>query len=119
MQNPEKTALTDLIIAALEDTKGLDIRLLDVRSLTPITDFMVICTGTSGRHVVSLAQNVIEKAKEAGFRPLNNEGLDSTDWALVDLNSVLVHVMQAPAREYYSLEKLWDVVGRVEKVATV
>lgn len=102
-------ALKALAIAALEDLKGVDIKVLDVRELTPITDHMVICTGTSNRHVKSLAENVMDKAKEKGFRPIGIEGLAEGEWVLVDLNGVLVHVMQAQPRLFYQLEKLWDM----------
>jgi ribosome-associated protein len=101
--------LTKLAVAALEDLKAQDIRVLDVKHVTTVTDAMIICTGTSNRHVKSLAQNVVDKAKENGVRPLGIEGLDQGEWALVDLNGVVVHVMQAQARVFYQLEKLWDV----------
>ena len=102
-------ALTALAVAALEDMKGLDIKVLDVRELTPITDAMVICTGTSNRHVKSLAQSVLDKAKHRGLRPHGVEGMADGEWVLVDLNGVVVHVMQAQARVFYQLEKLWDM----------
>jgi len=102
-------ALKALAVAALEEIKGLDIKVLDVRELTPITDHMVICTGTSNRHVRSLAENVLDKAKQRGFRPIGVEGLNEGEWVLVDLNGVLVHVMQAQPRLFYQLEKLWDL----------
>lgn len=102
-------ALKALAVAALEDLKGVDIKVLDVRELTPITDHMVICTGTSNRHVKSLAENVLDKARQKGFRPIGVEGLGEGEWVLVDLNGVLVHVMQAQPRLFYQLEKLWDM----------
>ncbi len=101
--------LVTLVEAAVDDIKGLDRRRLDVRELTTITDYMVVCTGTSNRHVKSIADNVIVKAKEAGYRPLGVEGLDAAEWVLVDLGDVVAHVMQAQARAFYQLEKLWDV----------
>ncbi len=103
------TPLTRLVGEAIEDIKGLDLRFIDVRELTTITDHMVLCTGTSNRHVKSIADNVITKAKEAGYRPLGVEGLDAGEWVLVDLGDVVAHVMQAQTRAFYQLEKLWDV----------
>jgi len=87
----------------------LDIKVLDVAALTTITDHMVVATGTSNRHVKSIADNIIVKAKEAGYRPLGVEGLDAAEWVLVDLGDVVAHVMQAQSRAFYQLEKLWDV----------
>lgn len=101
--------LTDLVVAALDDLKGLDIRVFDVSGVTPITDRMVIATGRSDRHVKSLAQNVVVQAKGAQHPPRGTEGLRQGDWVLVDLGDVIVHVMQAQARAFYQLEKLWDV----------
>lgn len=108
-QQDPSAALKALAVAALEDLKALDIKVLDVRELTPITDHMVICTGTSNRHVKSLAENVVDMAKQKGFRPIGIEGLNEGEWVLVDLNGVLVHVMQAQPRLFYQLEKLWDM----------
>ncbi|GGH95627.1 ribosome silencing factor [Pseudomonas fluvialis] len=105
MQNEQ---LLQLAIAALEDLKAKDITTIDVRGKTSITDFMVIASGTSGRHVKSLAENVLEKVKEQGVRPVGNEGLDGGEWALLDLGDVVVHVMQEATREFYDLERLWQ-----------
>ena len=99
--------LVDLVTHALEDMKGQQIRVLDVRGKTPLTDFMVIASGTSNRHVKSLADSVAVKAKEAGVQPLGMEGQDGQEWVLVDLNDVIVHVMLPKVRDFYNLEKLW------------
>ncbi|NKF21371.1 ribosome silencing factor [Solimonas marina] len=108
--------LATLALNALEDLKGQDITVLDVQKLTTVTDTMIICTGTSNRHVKSLAQNVAEDAKHAGHQPLGLEGTDQGEWVLVDLGGVVVHVMQAQARAFYQLEKLWTVVEEVEEI---
>lgn len=101
--------LVTLVEAAVDDIKGLDRKLIDVRELTTITDYMLVCTGTSNRHVKSIADNIIARAKEAGFRPLGVEGTEAGEWVLVDLGDVVAHVMQSQARAFYQLEKLWDV----------
>ncbi|MBA1233899.1 ribosome silencing factor [Stutzerimonas nitrititolerans] len=105
MQNE---ALVQLVVHALEDLKGTDILSIDVRGKTSVTDFMVIASGTSSRHVKALADNVLEKVKEQGVRPLGSEGLDGGEWGLLDLGDVVVHVMQVPTRQFYDLERLWQ-----------
>lgn len=100
--------LLSLVNSTLEDAKAEDVRHLDVRALTTITDHMVIGTGTSNRHVQSLAQHVIEAVKAAGGPRAGVEGLEQGEWVLVDLGDVIVHLMQAQARAHYQLEKLWD-----------
>lgn len=100
--------LVKLAIAALEEIKAQDITTIDVREKTSITDFMVIASGTSSRHVKSLVDNVLEKTKEQGVRPIGSEGLDSGEWALLDLGDIVVHVMLPTARQFYDLERLWQ-----------
>ena len=103
--------LLDTVVKALEDLKGVEIRVLDVSELTTITDRMVIVSGTSTRHVKALADHVILKAKQAGFPPLGVEGEQAAEWVLVDLGDVVTHVMMPAIREFYALEKLWSVGG--------
>jgi ribosome-associated protein len=107
-----KGSLKAVILGALDDMKALEVKVLDVRDLTDIADYMVIASGTSDRHVRSVAQRVVEKAKEAGFRPHGLEGLKDGDWVLIDLNEVIVHVMLPRVREFYGLEKLWDLTAK-------
>jgi len=106
--NTEK--LLTVVQNALEDKKGKDIKILNVRQLSDITDFMVVATGRTARQVIALAQHVIEQAKSNGHRPLGDEGGDVGEWVLVDLGDVIVHVMQPQTRDFYQLEKLWDEV---------
>ena len=102
---PEK--LTELVVKTLDDMKARDIKVLDVRGKTNVTDIMIISSGTSARQVKAQADRVIEKAKEAGVRPIGIEGEREAEWVLVDLGDVVLHVMQPTIREFYHLEKLW------------
>jgi ribosome-associated protein len=105
----EETDLTQLIVDALEDLKALDIRIIDVRGQTSVTDWLVIASGTSSRHVKSLADHVAQEMKvKHGIPALGSEGADAAEWVLVDFDSVVLHVMQPPIREFYDLERLWD-----------
>ena len=106
-----KPSLKTVVIDALADMKALEVKVLDVRGLTDIADFMVIASGTSDRHVRSVAQRVVERTKEAGFRPHGVEGQQDCDWVLIDLNEMIVHVMLPRVREFYGLEKLWDMTA--------
>ena len=104
-------SLKTVVIDALADMKALEVKVLDVRGLTDIADCMVIASGTSDRHVRSVAQRVVERTKQAGFRPHGVEGQQDSDWVLIDLSEMIVHVMLPRVREFYGLEKLWDMTA--------
>jgi ribosome silencing factor RsfS/YbeB/iojap len=106
---PARAALVKSVIAALDDMKAVNVKVMDVRKVTDVADCMVLASGTSDRHVRSIADKVIEKAKAAGFRPMGMEGERDGEWVLVDLNDVIVHVMLPRVREFYGLEGLWDI----------
>lgn len=99
--------LLKLVLSTLDDGKGRDITVVDVRGKTGMTDFMVVASGTSERHVKALAGHVAEEAKKNATLPLGVEGEDVGEWVLVDLGDVIVHVMKPQSREFYQLEKLW------------
>ena len=105
----ERSALAQLVATALDDMKAQHVMVFDVRGVTDVTDTIVIASGTSDRHVKSLASSVVHKAREAGHRTLGVEGEREGEWVLVDLQDVIVHVMLPRIREFYALEKLWDV----------
>lgn len=99
--------LKKFVIDKIEDLKARDIVDLDVAEKSSITETMLICSGNSKRHVISIAENVVVEAKKAGSAPLSIEGRETGDWVLVDLGDVVLHVMQDEARDFYQLEKLW------------
>jgi ribosome-associated protein len=100
--------LRDLVISALEDLKAIDIQQISVAGQNPLTDLFVIASGNSSRHVKSMAEKLVLKAKAAGCAPLGVEGARQGEWVLVDLNDVVVHLMLPQKRAFYNLEKLWE-----------
>ena len=102
-------ALRDIVVAALEEVKAQNIKILDVREIASFTDLMVIASGSSNRQVKALADKVIEKCAVVGVRPLGVEGQREAEWVLVDLNDIVLHVMLPQTRDFYNLEKLWSV----------
>lgn len=108
---PRATPLENLVTTALDDMKAVNVKVLDVRGLTDIADTFVIASGNSDRHVKSIADRVIHSAKAAGFRTHGLEGARDSEWVLVDLNDVIVHVMLPRTREFYGLERLWEGDG--------
>ncbi len=101
--------LLTLVLEQLDDIKGKDIKVIDVRGKTNICDYMVIATGTSQRHLKSLAEHVEEEVKKNGFKPLGIEGENTGEWIVVDLGDIIVHAMLGQTRDFYQLENLWEV----------
>ena len=101
--------LRELVTGSLEEIKARDVTVLDVRGMTTITDYMVVCSGTSDRHVKSIAGKLVDDAKAQGIRPAGVEGEDDGEWVLVDLGDLIVHIMLPKIRDFYNLERLWDV----------
>ena len=108
-------ALQALALDAIHDLKALDVVTLDVRGLTSIADTLIICSGTSNRHVKSIAENIVKKAKEARLSYIKMEGEREGEWVIVDLADVIAHVMLPATREFYSLEDLWEPIEQLRK----
>ncbi|WP_123103539.1 ribosome silencing factor [Acidithiobacillus sulfuriphilus] len=106
-------ALRDLVVSTLDEHKGGDIKVIDVRAQTDITDYLVIASGNSDRQLRALADAVATAARAHGTRPLGEEGLTAGDWVLVDLGDVVVHLMRPESRDFYQLERLWGELPRV------
>jgi ribosome-associated protein len=106
---PTVATLRKRVLAALEELKANDVREIDVRGRTSIADLLIIASGTSSRHVKSIADEVVKFAKRAGMLPLGVEGEAEAEWVLVDLGDIIVHVMLPRIREFYGLERLWTV----------
>jgi ribosome-associated protein len=104
----ESNELARKAVDIAEDRKAEDIVMLDIRKVSIIADYFVICTGTSDRHVKAIAREIDEKLGDAGVNPINVEGLDAGEWVLMDYGPVLVHVFDKITRDYYRLEQLWS-----------
>ncbi|WP_298626914.1 ribosome silencing factor [uncultured Legionella sp.] len=103
-QNP----MLNTLLKSLEDIQAIDVKVIDVRKQTTITDYMVIASGRASRHVKAVAQKVMEDMKKAGLPSISCTGLESGDWALIDFGDFIVHVMQPESRQFYNLEGLWE-----------
>jgi len=109
-----KQTPAQVVAAALDDLKAVEITFLDVRHLTTVTDAMVVASGRSDRHVRAIAGAVVEQCKKAGYRPIGVEGEKSGEWVLVDLGEIVVHVMLPRVRDFYKLEQLWGMTMQDE-----
>jgi ribosome-associated protein len=100
--------LKQLVLDTLSDMKARDVSVMDVRGKTAVTDYMIVASGTSDRQVKAIAEAIAFRAKEAGEPPLGSEGVREGEWALVDLNGIVVHIMLPRVRDFYNLERLWS-----------
>jgi ribosome-associated protein len=105
---PDTNSELNTLQRILEDIQAIDIRIIDVRQHTTITDYMIVCSGRSSRHVRSIAEYAMEHMKAAGIPPISYTGLENGEWALVDFGNFIVHVFQPNMREMYNLEGLWQ-----------
>ena len=105
------------VLSALDELKARDVCEIDVRGKTSIADTLIIASGTSTRHVKSLADEVVKFVKKAGMMPLGVEGEREAEWVLVDLGDIIVHVMLPRIREFYGLERLWTVGDEMPEAA--
>lgn len=108
---PDQNPMLPKILHALEDIQAIDIKVIDVRKQTTITDYMIIASGRASRHVKAVAQKVMEDMKAIGLPALNCTGLETGDWVLIDFGDFIVHVMQPESRQFYNLEGLWEEQG--------
>ncbi len=106
-QSEQVQQLRDQLLGSLDDLKAIDVRSINVSKFSDVTDWMVLASGTSNRHVRALVNRVVEDLKETDTRPLGVEGRESSEWVLVDYGDVVLHVMQAETRRFYDLERLW------------
>lgn len=103
------TNLKNIIVSALDDAKGNEVTVIDVTHLTQVTDFMIVVSGTSNRHIQTIAETSYKQASEKGYNKMGMEGLGKSEWVVVDFLDVVLHVMSPSAREHYNIEGLWDI----------
>ncbi len=110
--------LRQLVVDVIDDNKGINITCIDVQGKSSVTDYMIIATGTSERHVKALAEHVVTESSKQGATPIGVEGAKVCDWVLVDLGDVMAHLMLQKTRDYYQLEKLWQPDFEADQVAS-
>ncbi|VAW34276.1 hypothetical protein MNBD_GAMMA01-1236 [hydrothermal vent metagenome] len=108
----ESVTVKNIIVSAIENAKGSDIAVINVTHLTQITDFMIVTSGTSNRHIQTIAETAMHDAQEQGFAKIGTEGLGKSEWVVVDFADVVLHIMSPAAREHYNIEGLWDISSK-------
>ena len=101
--------LLKLILKSLDNDKAFNIKSIDLLQRSSIADFMVIASGTSSKQVSSMAQNLIKRLKDSGIRTRKPEGLVNSDWVLIDVNDIVIHLFRPEVRDFYRLEKMWEI----------
>jgi ribosome-associated protein len=105
---PNQNPMLSTLLHALEEMQAIDVKVIDVRKQTTITDYMIIASGRASRHVKAIAQKVMEHMKIADLPQLHCTGLEAGDWVLIDFGDLIVHIMQPESRHFYNLEGLWE-----------
>lgn len=113
-QTQISTTIKDIIVSSIDDAKGNDTTVINVTHLTQITDFMIIVSGTSNRHIQTIAETAMKAAQEKGFEKIGAEGLGHSEWVVVDFADAVLHIMSPAAREHYNIEGLWDISAQQE-----
>ncbi len=107
--------IVEIVTKTLDDNKAEDVVVMDLKGKTSIASYMVIASGTSQRHVASLAEKVQENLKKAGYKS-TVEGAEKADWVLIDAFDVIVHLFKPEVRDFYSIEKMWSSVAEIRKI---
>jgi ribosome-associated protein len=110
----KENEILDIVKSSLEDGKAEDVIVIDLRGKTSIANEMVVASGNSDRHVISIAQRIHEKLKEAGYKSVS-EGETKGDWVLIDAFDVIVHIFRPEVREFYNLEKMWNAIANMRE----
>ena len=104
----------ETVMTCLEDSKAEEITTIDIKDKSALADYMVIASGRSNRHVSAVSDNLLRELKSIGFKSIKVEGLQSSDWVLIDIGDIIIHIFRPEVREFYSLEKMWQMPASEE-----
>lgn len=113
-QTQISNTIKNIVVSAIEDAKGNETAVINVSQLTQVTDYMIVVSGTSNRHIQTIAETAIKAIQENGFEKIGVEGLGQSEWVVVDFADVVLHIMSPAAREHYNIEGLWDISSEKE-----